>query len=343
MIPPGTRGGAPQGRSGPSLRRVSDIIGDASPAEQGPVGSTGVVATGVRRSFGPVEAVRGLDLTARPGEVTALVGPNGAGKTTLLLVLATLLVPDAGDVRVAGFDPVTEPDAVRARMGWSPDVFGLYDTLTCREYLRFVGEAYRLSRTRSAERASELLQIARLVEQADRPVHTLSRGQKQRLGLARALVHEPEVLLLDEPASGLDPRSRVELRDLLRELARSGTAVLVSSHLLADLEELADRVVFVDGGLTVGEHRIDELPRSTAARSWRLRALDGAALVAALERFGIDHDEPTASGLDVVLHSDEGAADLLARLVREGVRMVVCQPHGGSLEATYLELTGEHR
>ncbi|MFP5219052.1 MAG: ABC transporter ATP-binding protein, partial [Actinomycetes bacterium] len=225
---------------------MADEVGTApgGPARLAHAGS-GVVASGVRRTFGDVEAVRGIDLTARPGEVTALVGPNGAGKTTLLLVLATLLVPDAGDVRVAGFDPVTEPDAVRARMGWSPDVFGLYDNLTAREYLRFVGEAYRLSGPASARRAVELLELARLVEHADRPVHTLSRGQKQRLGLARALVHDPEVLLLDEPASGLDPRSRVELRDLLRHLARSGTAVVVSSHLLGDLVELADRVVFV--------------------------------------------------------------------------------------------------
>ena len=108
-------------------------------------------------AFGPVEAVRGIDLTAPAGAVTALVGPNGAGKTTLLLVLATLLVPDAGQVRVAGFDPVSEPDAVRARMGWSPDVFGLYDTLTCREYLQFVGEAYRLRRQAAASRAAENL------------------------------------------------------------------------------------------------------------------------------------------------------------------------------------------
>src|SRR6476659_3301211 len=124
----------------------------------------GVTATGVRRSFGAVQAVRGIDLTARPGEVTALVGPNGAGKTTLLLVLATLLVPDAGQVRVAGFDPVLEPDAVRARMGWSPDVFGLYDNLTAREYVQFFADAYRLSAARARARAQELLELARLTE-----------------------------------------------------------------------------------------------------------------------------------------------------------------------------------
>jgi ABC-2 type transport system ATP-binding protein len=300
---------------------------------------SGVVASGVRRSFGPVQAVRGIDLTAAPGEVTALVGPNGAGKTTLLLVLATLLVPDAGEVRVAGFDPVREPDAVRARMGWSPDVFGLYDNLTAREYIRFFADAYRLGAARADARADELLELARLSEFADRPVHVLSRGQKQRLGLTRALVHDPEVLLLDEPASGLDPRSRVELRELLRSLAASGTAVVVSSHLLGDLEELADRVVFVDRGATVGEHRLDQLPEGTAARPWRLRSLDTDALVAALARNGYDADPPTPAGVDVRLANDEAAAGLLAGLVRDGVPVVSCQPLGGQLEAAYLELT----
>jgi ABC-2 type transport system ATP-binding protein len=304
---------------------------------------SGVVASGVRRSFGPVEAVRGIDLTANPGEITALVGPNGAGKTTLLLVLATLLVPDAGDVRVAGFDPVTETEEVRARMGWAPDFFGLYDNLTAREYLEFVGEAYRLGRAQSRRRALDLLELARLPEYADRPVHTMSRGQKQRLGLTRALVHDPEVLLLDEPASGLDPRSRVELRDLLRSLARSGTAVVVSSHVLGDLEELADRVVFVDRGATVGEHRLAQLPVAATARPWRLRALDPDALLAALDRLGLDHEPPTPAGVDVRLGGDEAAADLLAGLVRDGVPVVSCQPLGGALEAAYLQLTEEGR
>jgi len=304
-----------------------------------PTASAGVVASGVRRSFGAVQAVRGIDLTAHAGEVTGLVGPNGAGKTTLMLVLATLLVPDAGEVRVAGYDPTTQPDAVRARMGWSADVFGLYDNLTCREYLEFVASAYRIERARARVRAGELLEQARLGDYADQPVHVLSRGQKQRLGLARAVVHEPAVLLLDEPASGLDPRSRVELRDRLRGLARGGTAIIVSSHLLGDLEELADRVVFVDQGATVGEHRIDALPTGTGMRPWRLRALDTPALLAALGRLGHPHEEPTPAGVDVHLPGDEAAAALLAELVRAGVPVVACQPLGGALEATYLELT----
>lgn len=299
---------------------------------------TGVVAVGVRRSFGQVQAVRDISLTAYPGEVTALVGPNGAGKTTLLLMLATLLVPDAGSIKIAGHYPVSEPAAVRERMGWTPDVFGVYDNLTAGEYLRFFGAAYRLSAEDARHRATELLELARLTEYADAPVHVLSRGQKQRLGLVRALVHYPDVLLLDEPASGLDPFSRVELRTLLRRLAAEGKTVIVSSHILADLEEMADRVVFIDHGRTVGEHRMADLPRSVK-RTWRIRSLDVPALLAALDARGIAHGEPTPAGVDLELATEEDAAGLLASLVGSGVPVSAIAPTGGAIEAAYLELT----
>ena len=306
--------------------------------------TSGVHARGVRRSFGPVHAVQGIDLDAPPGQVTALVGPNGAGKTTLMLVLATLLKPDAGEVRVAGFDPVTEAAAVRVRMGWSPDVFGLYDNLSCAEYLTVMAAAYDVPKHARADRARQLLDLARLPEKAAAPVHSLSRGQKQRLGLARALVHDPAVLLLDEPASGLDPRSRVELRDLLRRLAGEGRAVLVSSHILSDLEEVADRVVFVDGGRTVGQHRIGELPASHALRTYRLRALDGGTLRQALERAGVGWAEAGHAGVDVeVLGGESSAARLLAELLGADVQVTAFAPLGGALEQTYLNLVEGQR
>jgi ABC-2 type transport system ATP-binding protein len=303
-----------------------------------------VWARGVRRSFGPVHAVSGIDLEAPFGQVTALVGPNGAGKTTLMLVLATLLKPDAGEVRVAGFDPVTQAGEVRSRMGWSPDVFGLYDTLTAREYLEVMAAAYEVPKAARADRALFLLDLARLPDKAEAPVHSLSRGQKQRLGLVRALVHDPGVLLLDEPASGLDPRSRVELRDLLRRLAGEGRAVLVSSHILSDLEEVADRVVFVDGGRTVGQHGIGDLPAANLLRTYRLRALDGGELRQALEQAGVGWSEAGRSGLDVeVLGGEPSAARLLAELVAAGVQVTAFAPLGGELEATYLDLVEGQR
>jgi len=316
-----------------------DVLGTPG-APAVPPGPPGVQARGVRRSFGPVRAVQGVDLEAPPGEVTALVGPNGAGKTTLLLVLATLLRPDAGEVRVAGFDPVSQPAEVRARMGWSPDVFGLYDNLSAREYLEAMAAAYHVPARARADRANYLLRLARLPEKAEAPVHSLSRGQKQRLGLARALVHDPSVLLLDEPASGLDPRSRVELRDLLRQMAGEGRTVVVSSHILSDLEEVADRVVFVDAGRTVGQHRIGELPAVQAVRTYRMRALDPGALRVALERERLSFtDAGAANGLDVqITGGDPAAARLLSVLVAGGVPVTAFAPVGGALEATYLDL-----
>ncbi len=303
--------------------------------------AAGVAARGVRRSFGRVEALRGVDLTAPYGEVTALVGPNGSGKTTLLLVLATLLQADGGGVEVAGFDPVTDPGSVRARVGWMPDVFGTYEQLSVREYLTFFGQAYRLPAAEIRTRVGELLALVDLESHAGEPVRVLSRGQKQRLGVARALVHRPEVLLLDEPAAGLDPRARVQLRRLLRTLAADGTAVLVSSHILSELEEIADRVVVMDRGVTVGTHRLGAGDTSTAAarRRWRIRALDEEPLLAALDQRGLAYGDPAPTGVEVELGSDDEAAELLAELVAAGVRVVSCAPAVGGVEAAYIEAT----
>jgi ABC-2 type transport system ATP-binding protein len=281
--------------------------------------------------------VANVDLSVPAGKVTALVGPNGAGKTTLLLVLATLLKPDSGSIRVAGFDPVTEPFAVRAHTGWMPDSFGTYDTLSAREVLEFAAAAYRIPRRHRATRAWELLALVHLDEYADRAIHTLSRGQKQRLGLARALVHDPSVLFLDEPAAGLDPRSRIELRGLLRGLAASGCAVLVSSHVLAELETTADRVVFVDRGHSIAERALADLPREEK-RPWRVRATEPDALIVFLDRNGLEHGPPDAYGIEVLLSGDDAAADVLAKMVHDGVPVVSFAPAGSDLEAAYLAM-----
>jgi ABC-2 type transport system ATP-binding protein len=303
--------------------------------------TTGIVACGVRRTFGSVVALDSLDLEAPSGQVTALVGPNGSGKTTLLLVLATLLAPDAGTVRVAGFDPVAEPLEVRRRTGWMPDVFGTWETLTCREVLATVADAYRLPRPSARGRIDELLDLVHLADLRDRPTQVLSRGQKQRLGLARALVHSPSVLLLDEPASGLDPRSRIELRGIVRDLAQAGAAVLVSSHVLAELDELADRAVIVARGRSVAVQSLDA--PSTQRRAWRIRALDDALLLAGLDALGQAHDGPDPDGIQVQIGSDTDAAELLAALVRDGVPVVSIQPAGGVLEQAYLATTQDRR
>jgi ABC-2 type transport system ATP-binding protein len=219
----------------------------------------GVAAYGVWRRFGKVEALRGLDVTAPYGQVTALIGPRGAGKSTLLLILATLLAPDSGDVLVAGADPRADRAAVRAAAGWMPDAFGRYERLLVREYLDFFGRACGLSVSAARTRRAELLDLVRLDEAAGQPVHVLSRWQQQRLGLARALVHRPAVLLADEPVSGLDPPDGAEMQVLLRRLATEGAAVLASSGTLTDLADAADRAVFVNQGETTEAREIAEV------------------------------------------------------------------------------------
>lgn len=317
---------------------------DVPPGGTAPAPAPGIEVRDLRRAFGAVRALDGVDLVARAGAVTALVGPNGSGKTTLLLVLAGLLVPDTGEVRVAGADPVTESATARARTGWMPDAFGTWDSLTAREVLTTFAHAYRVAPAVVPGRVDELLATVHLSEYADRPAAVLSRGQKQRLGLARALVHDPQVLLLDEPASGLDPRSRVDLRVLLRRLADEGRTVLVSSHVLSELEEMADDAVFLSRGRTVADHVGQGA--ATARRTWRLRALDRAALVAWLDGAAVAWrpDDDAADGavlLDV--EGDAGAAALVRDAVTAGVPVVSLAPAGGALEQAYLALDEERR
>ena len=187
----------------------------------------GITVEGVARSFGEVHAVRHATFEVAPGHVAGLIGPNGAGKTTLLLMLATLLVPDAGSIRIAGYDPVTEPHQVRRRMGWMPDTLGSWPSLTVRAALTTSARMYGMADDAASVRAADLIALVDLDPLADQPTRVLSRGQKQRLSLARALVHDPDVLLLDEPASGLDPAARTSLRELVRRLAADGKTVLV--------------------------------------------------------------------------------------------------------------------
>jgi ABC-2 type transport system ATP-binding protein len=308
--------------------------------------AAGIEVTGVRRAFGSVLAVDHIDLQARPGEVTALVGPNGAGKTTLLLMLGTLLAPDNGSIRIAGIDPVAAPREVRATMGWMPDGFGTWDALTVREVLETVGAAYRIAPTAARARAGELLELVHLGDLADRPARVLSRGQKQRLGLARALVHKPSILLLDEPASGLDPRSRIELRDILRQLAASGATLLVSSHILTELQEIADRAVIVARGRSVAMQDLSSASSDQGSRQrvshWRITSLDPPRLMAALVHHGVA-TQPLTDAVDVEVAGDVAASELLAVLVGDGIPITAFAPSYGALETAYLAATEDRQ
>lgn len=300
-----------------------------------------ITASGVRRSFGAVPAVRDVSLQVDAGRVTGLIGPNGSGKTTLLLMLASLLAPDAGEIRIGGIDPVADPAAARRLLGWMPDALGAWGSLSARETLVVTGRLYDLPREDARARADELLQMVDLADLAAAPARVLSRGQKQRLGLARALVHDPQVLLLDEPASGLDPEARVGLRVLLRRLAAEGRTVLVSSHILAELEEVVDDAVFLVAGATVSAERVAEAARRV--RAWRIRLTDAdaAASVNAIStalRIDPGSLATDRSGVLIGFASDADAAAALQGLVGAGLPVVEFAPATGDLEHTFLDL-----
>lgn len=298
----------------------------------------GIEAIGLKRSFGEVKAVDGASFTAPAGAVTALIGPNGSGKTTLLLLLAGLLRPDAGRANVAGFDVGASNLEARSRVGWMPDVFGTWDALTCTEILSTFAHAYGIDRKASGPRVAALLAEVHLSEFARSPARVLSRGQKQRLGLARALIHDPQVLLLDEPASGLDPRSRIELRDLLRNLAAAGKTVLVSSHVLSELEEVYDHAVFLSRGRTVDA----SAPAPSAVqRGWRLDAQDPVALRTFLDQAGIPWSGQTNGEVVVQLSGYDSARELIRAAVAADVPLHTITPVAGRLEETYLALNEE--
>lgn len=307
----------------------------------------GIDATRVRRAFGSVHAVQEVTFQATPGRVTGLVGPNGSGKTTLMLMLASLLRPDAGEVRIGGVDPVADPSGARRLLGWMPDALGARPSLTSREVLVATGQLYDLSRTDARARADQLLAEVGLSALAGSAARVLSRGQKQRLALARALMHDPRVLLLDEPASGLDPQARVDLRILLRRLAAEGRTILISGHVLAELEEVVDDAVFLVEGRTVAGDRI--AAAATRVRTWRVRLTADAsrssaasrdAIAGALGRAGEDVRMDRRDVL-VPFADDAAAAAGLRALVGAGLPVVEYAPAVGDLEHTFLDLREE--
>jgi ABC-type multidrug transport system ATPase subunit len=298
----------------------------------------------VRRSFGHVHAVRDVSFEARAGAVTGLVGPNGSGKTTLMLMLASLLAPDAGSIRIGGVDPLAEPAAARALLGWMPDALGAWPTLTARETLVMTGRLYGLDAEAARAGAARLLDEVGLGTLSDAPARVLSRGQKQRLGLARALVHDPRVLLLDEPASGLDPQARIDLRVLLRRLAAEGRTILISSHILSELEEVVDEAVFLVDGATVSSERV--AAAATRLRTWRIRLADRDATAAVLpvaQTLGLDAALVPIDRRDLLVSfaSDDDAASALAALVGAGLPVAEFAAATGLLEHTFLDLEGE--
>ena len=313
---------------------------------------TAIVQThGLVKRYDRTVAVAGLDLAVEPGEIFGLVGPNGAGKTTTLRMLATLLRPTAGKAEIDGWSVTRNPDEVRRVIGFMPDVFGVYDDMKVWEYLDFFARCYGLPAAARRRMIADLLELVDLGDRRDDYVQTLSRGMEQRLCLAHALVHDPKVLLLDEPASGLDPRARVELRELLRELRSLGKTILISSHILPELEELCTSVAIVDRGQVLAQGRVTDIERRLRFGAvLRVRLLlEGEALEAARDQFAAAADVASASILEdgtIELGfrgDDEASARLLASSVSAGLPIVSFARAASDLEELFLQVTAPDR
>jgi ABC-2 type transport system ATP-binding protein len=310
-----------------------------------------VSARGLIKRYDRTLAVAGLDLDVPEGEIFGLVGPNGAGKTTTLRILATLLVPDAGDAEIGGVSIRRNPNDVRRVLGFMPDVFGVYDDMKVWEYLDFFARCYGIPADRRRRMIGDLLDLVDLGGKHDTYVQGLSRGMQQRLCLAHALVHDPAVLLLDEPASGLDPRARVELRELLRELRALGKTILVSSHILPELEELCTSVAIIDRGQVLAHGRVADIERRLRVGAvYRVRVLaEGEALKTARDWFAGQPDVVTADLLDdgtieLGFHGDdEAAARLLAAAIGTGLRVALFARAASDLEELFLQVTSPDR
>jgi len=296
----------------------------------------------LRREYASTTAVDGIDLAIAEGSVAALVGPNGAGKTTFLKMVAALLEPTSGLAMVAGHEVSEDARAVHSAVGYLPDFFGLYEELTARQCLRYFYLAYRLDGNMD-RRIEEVLDLVNLRDAADRPIEALSRGMRQRLGLARTLLHDPKLLLLDEPASGLDPGARRELQDLLRRLASMGKTIVVSSHILTELEDYCSHVVMLDKGRLVFSGTVAEArQRAGGGRRLRLRVAGGGVKEAGLALAaspGVSEALAAPDGWAFRFSGDDEAAERLLRsLVEAGVRVCSFADDSGSISDGYMKM-----
>ena len=301
------------------------------------------------KNYGKFPALKGLSLEVPDGALHGFVGPNGAGKTTTMRILATLMPPTSGTAYVDGTDVTREGQKARKQVGYMPDFFGVYDSLTCREYLDFYARCYRIGATERKRMGSQLLELVQLQDKENEYVDALSRGMKQRLCLARSLIHDPKLLILDEPASGMDPRARAEMKGILRTLREMGKTVLISAHILPELSEMCDSLTILDHGELVFSGTVDELSdrmNGNAPLDIRLAETAGAEAVEEAVRClrempyitEILQEEPFL--LRVRL---EGGEDVCMAAMRELVtrNIPVCDFHRApmNLEKVFMEVT----
>jgi ABC-2 type transport system ATP-binding protein len=305
-----------------------------------------VTTRGITKSFGKVVAVSDLNLKVEKGSLYGLIGPNGAGKTTTLRMLAGLLEPSDGEIRIQELRIRDYWREIQWQIGYMPDFFGVYEDLLVWEYLDFFARCYRMSANRRYQVTSELLELVDLSEKRNAYVHTLSRGMRQRLCLAHALVHDPQILLLDEPASGLDPRARVEMRELLRELRKMGKTIILSSHVLTELAELCDTIGIIERGCLIASGSLTEIyNRISPVRRMQIRLLsDPVTAEKVLSSYpGVTQVIPFSGNNSTYEFQFNGGdtqtADLLESLISSGVRVMLFEESTTDLEEVFLHLT----
>ncbi len=305
-----------------------------------------ILAEGLEKRYGTTQALRGLDLTVEEGTILGLLGPNGAGKTTAVRIFATLLKPDAGRAEVAGFDVVRQAEALRAHIGLTGQYAALDEYLTGFENLEMVGRLYHLPRAQARRRAAELLERFDLVEAGGRLVKTYSGGMRRRLDLAASLMAEPPVLFLDEPTTGLDPRSRIVVWQMVRELVAGGTTVLLTTQYLEEADQLADRIAVIDGGRVIAAGTPDELKARVGGARLEVTVAREADLEAAarlLRPYGDGSLHVDREQRRITVPAADGPG-LLASVVREldaaGIRVDDLGLHRPTLDDVFLALTG---
>ena len=304
-----------------------------------------IAVENLTKVYGKRKALDNVSFVVPEGEIFGFVGPNGAGKTTTLRILAALLEPTSGSAFIDGADVSKQPERVHSRLGYMPDFFGVYDQLTVGEYLDFYASCYRQPRQRRKVVVDNLLELVDLADRRNQSVDTLSRGLKQRVCLARALVHDPAVLLLDEPASGLDPRARVEMREILKELRSMGKTIVISSHILPELTELCTMIGIIDQGRmrAVGAVQ-DVIQQLTSGRRLRIGVLGkNTAAVALLSKLAAVRQVEVVDGaIEAAYDGDEvTAADILQALTAARIRVSEFSPLVGGLEDAFLRATSE--
>lgn len=297
----------------------------------------------LRKEYKNVVAVKDLNMEIQEGDVYGFIGPNGAGKTTTIKILATLIAPTQGTATIDGLDIRDFPRAVRAKIGYMPDFFGVYDDMKVWEYLDFFAAAYKIPRVKRGQIISDVLELTELHNKREDFVEALSRGMKQRLCLAKTLVHDPKVLLLDEPASGLDPRARIEMRELLKELRRMGKTILISSHILSELADFCNKIGIIEKGellLSGDVQEISEKIRGERTFLITLRSGMEQATETLLAIPGISGVTSENSTLRISVTADiQDAGEIIRLLVEQGFAVTGCREESTNLEEIFMKIT----